>query len=467
MEEPRGQRRRALAICMAASFVTPFSSSALNLAIPALGRDLGAGAVTLSWVVNAFLLAAASLLLPLGRLADILGRKRVFLAGVALFSTASLVCALAPSAAALIALRVVQGAAASMIFATSLAILSSVYPAGQRGRVLGIAVTAVYVGLVAGPVAGGLLTAALGWRSIFVVTAALGLLGALLPAIRLRGEWRGAAGEPFDGPGAALVACGIAAGLYGVSSLTTSPRALLPLVAGALLLAAFVHRQTSAVHPLLDLRGLVGNLTFAFSNLAALIHYCATFAVSFLLSLHLQVVQGRSAREAGLILLAQPALMALLSPWAGHLSDRHEPRTLASLGMAVTATGLLALGALQADATVAALMAVLAVIGTGFALFSSPNSNAVMGAVEPRLYGVAAAVLAAMRLIGQALSMAVVTLAIGARLRAARLDAATVADLVRAERLALAVFAALCVVGVLASLARGTVHRRRPADRLL
>ena len=458
MDEPRWQQRSALLVCMAASFLTPFSSSALNLAIPALGRDLGAGAVTVSWVVTAFLLSSASLLLPAGRLADIVGRKRVLLTGLFLFCLSSLACGLAPSVAVLVALRVVQGGAAAMIFATSLAILTSVFPAGERGRVLGIAVTAVYVGLAVGPVVGGTLTELFGWRSIFFATAALGAISALLPALRLRGEWAGAAGEAFDWPGACLGAAGLAALLQGLSSLSTGRHAVLTLSCGALLLGAFVLRETSTPHPLLDLRIFAGNVVFGFSNLAALIHYCATFAVTFLLSLHLQVVQGRDPRSAGMILLVQPVLMAALSPWAGRLSDRHEPRTLASLGMGVTALGLIVLSLLPERAPLGALIAALAAIGAGFALFSSPNSNAIMGAVTRARYGIAAAVLSSMRLIGQALSMAIVTFLLGAHVGAARLDPRAVPALVYAERVAFAVFAALCVAGTLASLARGRVH---------
>ena len=458
MDEPRWQQRSALLVCMAASFLTPFSSSALNLAIPALGRDLGAGAVTVSWVVTAFLLSSASLLLPAGRLADIVGRKRVLLTGLFLFCLSSLACGLAPSVAVLVALRVVQGGAAAMIFATSLAILTSVFPAGERGRVLGIAVTAVYVGLAAGPVAGGLLNELLGWRSIFFATAALGAISALLPALRLRGEWAGAAGEAFDWPGACLGAAGLAALLQGLSSLSTGRHAVLTLSSGVLLLGAFVVRETRTPYPLLDLRIFAGNVVFGFSNLAALIHYCATFAVTFLLSLHLQVVQGRDPRSAGMILLVQPVLMAALSPWAGRLSDRHEPRTLASLGMGVTALGLIVLSLLPERAPLGALIAALAAIGAGFALFSSPNSNAIMGAVTRARYGIAAAVLSSMRLIGQALSMAIVTFLLGAHVGAARLDPRAVPALVYAERVAFAVFAALCVAGTLASLARGRVH---------
>lgn len=458
MDESSAQRRRALLACMAASFLTPFSSSAVSLAIPAIGRDLGAGAVTLSWVVTSFLLASASLLLPMGRFADIVGRKRVFIAGVALYSATSLSCGLVRTVEALIAARVGQGLGASMIFATSLAIVTSVFPASERGRVLGISVTAVYVGLSIGPFVGGVLTESLGWRSIFLVTAGLGFTVGLLPAVRLRGDWAGAPGERFDGAGACLSAVGLLAALHGMSSLSTSRIAPATLALGLGCLALFLVWETRASHPLLDLRTVTGNATFAFSNLAALINYSATFAVTFVLSLHLQIVRGLDARHAGLVLLVQPVMMAVLSRWAGRLSDRREPRVVASLGMALSATGLLALCVQSSGAPLAAMVAALAVVGAGFALFSSPNSNAVMGAVSRAQYGIAAAVLSSMRLIGQALSMALVTLILGARVGGGRLDATAAPQLLSSERTAFALFTALCVAGVFASLARGRMH---------
>jgi EmrB/QacA subfamily drug resistance transporter len=458
MDDSPRQRRSALLVCMAASFLTPFSSSALNLAIPAIGRDLGAGAVTLSWVVTSFLLASASLLLPAGRLADIVGRKRVFIAGVALYSATSLACGLAHSAAALIAARIGQGVGASMIFATSLAIVTSAFPAGERGRVLGVSVTAVYVGLSVGPLVGGVLTESLGWRSIFLLTAALGFTVALLPALRLRGDWVGARGERFDVGGACLIAVGLVAALHGMSSLSTGRLAPATLAVGVACLALFLLWERRASNPLLDLRTVTGNAAFAFSNLAALINYSATFAVTFVLSLHLQVVRGLDARHAGAVLLVQPVMMAALSTWAGRLSDRREPRVIASAGMAITAAGLLILCLLPARAPLALMVVALAVVGTGFALFSSPNSNAVMGAVARAQYGVAAAVLSSMRLIGQALSMALVTLILGARVGGGRLDAAAAPQLLASERTAFALFTVLCVAGVFASLARGPLH---------
>jgi EmrB/QacA subfamily drug resistance transporter len=444
-------------IVSASSFLTPFMGSALNLAVPAIGREFGAPVVALNWAVGAYLVAAAALLLPLGRLADLVGRRRVFLAGLVLHAGATLACGAAPSIGALIALRALQGGAAAMGFATGMAILTAGTPRGRRGHVLGLNTAAVYAGLSLGPVLGGLLTGQFGWRSIFLLTGAAGAALALAAVIVLRGESRAAAGERFDGAGAVLYATGVALLLAGLSTAGTTTVGGYLLALGAVGLVAFVAAQARARDPLLRL-ALFTDPAFTFSNLAALLHYAATFAVGFLLSLYLQSVRGLDVRTAGLVLLAQPVLMALLSPLAGRLSDRVEPRLVASAGMLLTGTAL-ALFALLGPGTPLVLVLVgLALLGTGFGLFSSPNSNAVMSAVDPPDLGVAAATLGTMRCLGQAGSLALVGLLLALFVGRASMAAAGVPQLLAAVRVSFAVMAVLCAAGVPASLARGRIH---------
>lgn len=450
--------RTALLVAVGLSaFLAPFLGSSLNLAIPAIGRDLHASAVTLNWVVTAYLVASAACLLPFGRLADLVGRRRIFLLGTLAQTTFLLAAAFAPSVSWLVALRLLQGAAGAMAFATSMALLVAAFPAAERGRVLGIGTAAVYVGLSLGPPLGGFITQQLGWRAVFLVNAAI---GALLAAVLSRSgakESEARTDERFDLGGAALYAFGLAALIGGLSTVKTIPPARWAIVAGALALTAFVARDLAAAQPILALR-LFRGAVFAFSNLAALLNYAATFAVGYLLSLYLQGVRGLSARDAGVVLLAQPVVMALLSPLAGHLSDRIEPRRVASLGMALSAVGLALFAGLGETTSLGWVVAGLLLLGTGFGLFSSPNSNAVMSAVTPRDYGVASATLGTMRLVGQALSMAAAAAITAARLGESRLGEAPVAALLGAQRTAFVLFAALCTVGVAASLARGRVR---------
>ncbi len=446
--------RLAITVAAIASFLTPFSGAATNVALPSLARDLRLDAVLLSWVGMAFLLAAAVSLVPIGRLADIHGRKRVFSLGVALYALSSFACGVAPDVASLLAARVLQGVGGAAMFGTNVAILTSVLPPGRRGAALGVNVAAVYLGLSLGPVLGGVITEQAGWRSLFLLSGVLGLVLTAVVRFGLRGEWAESRGEPFDAPGTVVYAVAVVTTMYGLSLLPARSGALLVLV-GFLATIAFVVWERRASHPLLPMDLFLENRVFAFSNLAALVNYSATFAVGFLLSLYLQYVKGLSAQGAGLILAAQPALMTVVSPFAGRLSDRVESRIVASIGMGATVVGLVLLCALSASSSLPYVAACLAVLGAGFGLFSSPNTNAVMGAVEKKRYGTASATLGTMRLSGQMFSMAVAMLLLSGFVGRVALSSAPREPLIAALRTAYAVFALLCAAGIFASLARG------------
>lgn len=457
MNQDASLKRYALITVTMASFLAPFMGSAVNLAIPSIGKDFNASAILLSWVVSSYLLSSVAFLLPFGRLADILGRKKVFITGVTIFSLASLLCGSAWSIKALIAFRIVQGVSGSMVFSTGMAILTSVFPPKERGKVLGINTATVYTGLSLGPVLGGAMNQYLGWQSIFYFNVLMAVLIVPVAALKLKGEWAGSKGEKFDLSGAGLYTFGIVSVLYGLSSIATVAVAKYILTLGFVLMVLFVGYEIRTEYPIINLKLFRKNVAFLFSNLAALINYSATFAVSFLLSLFLQVVLGFKSQTAGLILLAQPVVMASLSPFAGVLSDRVEPRVVSSWGMGLTTLGLLLFSFLHKGTPIWFVVLNLILLGTGFALFSSPNSNAVMSSVERRFYGVASSTLGTMRLTGQAISMAIATLIIDLYLGSAPLSPANAAPIVKSVNTAFIVFAATCFVGIFASLARGNV----------
>jgi EmrB/QacA subfamily drug resistance transporter len=450
----RPVERVALQVAAVASFLTPFMGAAANVALPAIGREFEADAVTLTWVSAAYLLAAAACLVPFGRLADLYGRKRIFSWGLAAYAATSWLSALAPSIHLLIAARALQGAAGAMIFGTNVAILTSVFSPAARGRALGLNVAAVYLGLSLGPFLGGVLTEQAGWRSIFALNVALGLGAWVATRWKLTGEWADARGARFDAAGAALYGAGLVLAMYGLSQLPGTGGAWL-VASGLVVLVLFVAWELRVESPVLDLASLRGNRVFAFSNLAAFINYSATFAVGFLLSLYLQYVRGLTAQAAGTLLVVQPLIMALVSPFAGRLSDRVPSRTVASAGMAATALGLGLLTALTRDTPLPAIVAPLAVLGGGFGLFSSPNTNAVMGSVERPLYGVAAAMLGTMRLVGQMFSMAVAMLVLTLFVGRVPITPDRHDAFLAGVRVAFGLFAASCALGTFASLARG------------
>jgi EmrB/QacA subfamily drug resistance transporter len=447
-------RRTALVSANLAAFLTPFMSSAVNVAMPAIGKEFSMSAVALGWVATAFMLFAAMCLVPLGRVADIVGRRKVFAAGLAVHTAATALAALAPSGGVLIAARGLQGLGGAMIFGTAIAVLTSVFPPGERGRVLGWNTAATYLGLSLGPVLGGFFVQAWGWRSIFWATALVSLAALVLVVAKLDREWAEARGEGFDWAGSALFGLGLVALMYGFSRLR-SPIGPFLTLGGLAALAAFAAVEARARAPVLDLRFFRRNRIFLFSNLAALVNYSSTWAVGFLLSLYLQYIKGLPPHRAGLVLIAQPVLMALCSPLAGKLSDRTEPRVIASLGMALTAAALLLFAFLRADTSFPVLVAGLAVLGLGFGLFSSPNTNAVMGSVEKRHYGVASATLGTMRLSGQMMSAGVTMLIFSLFLGRSAIVPDLYPVFLVAVRTAFVLYALLCTLGVFASLARG------------
>ncbi len=452
--ETAASRRAALIAVTVMSFAVPFMLSGVNIGLPALGAEFSASAITLTWVTTIYSLATAVLLLPCGKLADIHGRKRVFIIGVALYTVASALCALAPSSATLLAARVVQGFGAAMIFATSTAILTSIYPASDRGRVLGINTAAVYLGLSAGPFLGGLIVGALGWRAVFWLNLPLTVLTLLFTLTQVHGDWADSPDDTLDLPGSLIYAAAVVALIVGFGQLPhlrAVPIIALGLVAGY----AFLRQEGRCASPVLDLGIFRGNRVFTMSSLAALVNYAATASIAYLMSLYLQYIQSLTAAQAGLVLVAQPIVQTVFSPLAGRLSDRVQARYVASLGMAFTVAGLAMLTALSADTTLAYIIAALVVLGFGFALFSSPNVSALMGAVPRRHYGVASGLVAAMRTFGQMVSMGTVMILFTVFMGSAQITPEVYGAFLTSTRTAFVISAVLCAFGVFASMARG------------
>jgi len=450
-------KRAALFVASLASFVTPFMGSSINIALPSIGQEFAMNAVLLSWVATSYLLAAAMFLVPFGRIADIYGRKRIFTYGMLLYTLASLLCATSTSATLLISFRILQGIGGAMIFGTGIAILSSVFPVGERGKALGINAAAVFLGLSLGPSLGGFLTEHFGWRSIFLAIVPLGLVTIAFILWKLKGEWAEAKGERFDFTGSIIYGLALVAIMYGFSVLP-GPLGICLVAAGVLGTLAFIKWETKVESPVLDINLFRNNRVFAFSNLAALINFSATFAVGFLLSLYLQYIKGFGPEYTGLILVSQPVVMAIFSPFAGRLSDRIEPRIVASIGMALITTALCLLIFLTEKTTLEFIIASLLLLGLGAAIFSSPNINAVMSSVEKRSYGVASGTAGTMRLVGQTLSMGIAMLIFAVYLGRVQITPEYYPLFLRGQEVAFVIFAILCFAGIFASLARGKIR---------
>ena len=450
-------KRSALIILTAGSFLTPFMGSSVNIALPSIGKEFAMDAVLLTWVSTSFLLGAAMFLVPFGRIADLYGRKRIYTYGIMVYTLAALLSGISVAPWMLISFCILHGIGSSMIFGTGVAILTSIFSAGERGRALGIQVSCVYLGQSLGPFLSGFLIEHWGWRSIFLVNVPIGLIILSMILWKLKGEWVGARGESFDFLGSIIYSLTLVAIMYGFSLLPSMVGGGFLLV-GALGFWVFIKWETKTASPVFDIKLFRHNKVFAFSNLAALVHYGATFGVNFLLSLYLQYVQGYSPLQAGSIILFKPAMQAIFSPFAGRLSDKIDPRIVASLGMAFTVVGLFLLIFLHEKTTLAFMIPVLLTLGFGFALFSSPNTNAVMGSVEEKFYGIASGTVSLMRLMGQILSMGIATLIFAVVMGRVEITPEYYPLLLKSTRAAFLIFAILCIGGIFASLARGKVR---------
>jgi EmrB/QacA subfamily drug resistance transporter len=456
MIDDRG-KKIILLVASLSSFLVPFTSSSITVALPAMAAQFNADAITLGWITSAYIIAAAVFIVPFGRYADIVGRKKIFLYGILLFTIASLACACAPAENFLIIARFVQGIGGAMIFATSVAIVTQVYGPGERGWALGITIATVYAGLSAGPFLGGILTDRFGWPAIFLVNIPIGLACIALIHRRIRHEWADAAGERFDTAGAICYGIMLFAAIYGML-LLPDPAGLagIGIAAGAAIM--FWRMEKRSTSPLMDLSVFANNRTFVFSNIAAMINYGATFGVGVLLSLYLQYIQGFSAEFAGIILVAQPVVQTLFSPVAGRLSDRMEPRIVATAGMALTTLGLSFFIFLTPATPLWAIVGSLMVLGLGYGFFSSPNTNAIMSSAEKRHLGIASGMVATMRSIGQLLSMAIAMSCFAIFIGPIAITPAVYPALMTSVTVAFVIFTLLCLAGVGASYVRGTIH---------
>jgi MFS family permease len=460
IEYSKGLRRSALLIASLSSFLTPFMGSSITLSTPTIALDLGMDAVSQGWTVTAYLLAAAMFLVPFGKLADIHGRKRFFKYGIILDAIATVLCAITASAPWFISSRALQGVGDAMIFGTSTAILVTVYPFKDRGKVLGISTAATYFGLSTGPFVGGILAQDFGWRSVFVSMLILDLIIIVLLFSYLKGEWVGTEGEEFDTMGSLMYGFTLFSIIYGFSLVPLTEASWL-IVAGLLGLVVFIARESRAKYPVLELKLFRHNAVFAFSNLAAMINYSATYPVSFLMSLYLREVRGFSIEYSGLVLVSQPILQAIFSPIAGRLSDRMEPRIVSSIGMGILVFGLSLFVPISDATDLRFIVLNLMLLGFGFALFSSPNMNAIMSSVKGQFYGIASATAGTMRLVGQSLSLGVTMLFFAFIIgRIPTTDPTYPVLLMNSMRALFTAFAVLCFIGIFASLARGRVHER-------
>ncbi|MFD4191287.1 MULTISPECIES: DHA2 family efflux MFS transporter permease subunit [Amycolatopsis] len=405
-----GSRAALLTLTCLGQFMVLLDSTIVGAALPDMQERLHVGISGLQWIVDAYVLLVAMLLLSGGVFADRFGRKRVFLAGVAVFTAASVVCAVAPSIGWLIAGRVVQGIGAAALSPAALALLSAAYPVpAERVRAIGLWAGLSGIGLAAGPLAGGVLVEAFAWPSIFLVNLPVGV-ALLVAGLRVLGESRNPDAPAIDVPGTVLSVVGVGALTYGLieggSRGWTSPVILGSFAVAVVVLAGFVAVEARRAAPVLPLR-LFRERLFTVSNTAMVVVGFALMGSSFFFSQFFVQVQGSSILVAGLRTLPASLGMVVVSPFAGRLAARHGFRIVVTSGLVLAGVGLLVLGFVDADTGYGNVWWRLAVVGVGFALAMSPLTGAAIQAVSPREGGLASGISSTTRQIGAVLGVAV------------------------------------------------------------
>jgi MFS family permease len=407
------------------------------------------------------MMSAVALSVPFGRIADIRGKRTMLIIGISFFAAFSYAVTLAHNMILFNILRLFMGAGAAMIFATSVPILIAAFPPEKRGRVIGVYVGAVYVGLASGPVVGGLITHHFGWRYVQFLIALFSLAAFVVALVKLpkdagvthrAGQTDGALSEDaprsVDPVSFILYAATILLFLYGFTTLGQNIISYFIIAAGVAMAPFYLKYEERSKAPVLDIRVFKRNTPFIFANIAALFNYAATFAVGYIFALYLQLVKGYSSDVAGMILITQPVIMAIVAPLSGRLSDKKSPFMLAAIGMGFCAAALFTFIFIGVDTPLWYLIAGLLLVGFGFGFFSSPNTNAIMSSVSPEDFGVASSIQSTARTMGQIIGMAIITIV--TNIIIGNMQIADVSDevFVLNMRVSYIIFAGLCVAGI-------------------
>ena len=448
------QRFGLILFIAVSQFTGTIVHSMVSVALPAMGRELGASAVELGLVDTVFIGVSAAFLVPIGRLADATDRITLFKCAMLALVVLTAAIGLQQSMAMVIGARLLQGIAAAVVTATGMAIVADIAPPGQVGRMIGLAMGATYAGLASGPYFAGLITTHFDWRWVFYVGAVLPLASWTLAQMSLTGRWRAPVAS-INIPNSMLLAAAVGLLILGVAWFSRAGYGVGLMAAGIVLGAVYVLAERRSANPLLRLAEITANRRLGQALCLQFLIYCGTVGTSFLLSLYLQVIQGRTPEGAGGLLIISPIVMAVLAPVAGRLSDKVRPELPVAAGTALILCSVVIGALLRADSGSAPVIALMVAQGLGFALFSGPNIAIVMAAVAPEERGLASALTAEMRAIGMMVSIAFATIILSLRLGTAAVAERPEAYMT-AMTTAFTVFSVLTALGVLVSLRRRT-----------
>ncbi len=446
--------RNALLVCCISMFFMPFMISAVNVALPNIGVNIGANAVDLGFIATAYVVTVNIFALLAGRISDMFGRRRIFLLGMVLCTLSTLALSFVSSVPMFIALRVFQGLGAAMISTIGMTILMAIIPAKGRGKAFGLVSASVYAGISCGPALGGFLTDTFGWQSIFLAGVPLGMLGVLMISTCLKDEWREAGGESFDFRGAFIFASAMIAITLGTTLLEKSVYAWGLVFLGVLLLVVFFFVEKRTAFPIIDVHIFTSSRAFTLGCLITWINFASVTTFSMLLTFYVQVVLGFKPSEAGLLLMIQPLLQMLLSPLGGQLADKFTANRMSFLGVVFCSVGMLLSVGLHGDSSLLYIIILQVIMGIALAMFVPANVLALMSSVDSRYISIASGIANTMGTLGIVTCMQALTVVFSIFMHGQAIEPASAESFLQGMTADFIFFAAFSVVGVILSFLR-------------
>lgn len=441
--------RYVIIIGILCSFAVAFNSNALSVALPTIANDFQISNIMQNWIVNVYLLVIAITSVPFGKICGKYGLKRTLIIGLLIYIIGAVLSGIAPNEIFILLARIIQAVGSSILFVNVMAMITAQISPQKRGQAVGLTVMGVYVGLTSAPTIGGLLVQYSSWRSIFYITLPLIFISIFLLS-RISSEWSMDVDVPLDVKGSILYMLGISLLMYGFTVLNEMTGLLLAVV-GVVVLIIFAKYELKIQNPIYDIK-LFYNLKYASSNIASFISYFATFVVTYILNYHFQYLNGLKPETTGIILIVSPLLMAIVAPFSGKLSDKIEPKIIASAGMAMVTIAMFILTFLNESTPLYMIIIAMILQGVGFGLFSSPNSNIILGSVEKKDIPTASASLSTVRTIGQSFSLGLLTLIFSFVMGNVQIVPSNYHLLVQSSHITMIFSTILCVIAVILSL---------------
>lgn len=438
-------KKYVLLVSIIASFLVPYISSSINIALPQIGNTFNLDSIFLGWITTSYLLITGIFLIPLGKIADIYGKKKIITVGIIIFTIGSFASALSPSGNVLLLSRVIQGVGGAMIFGNVYSLIASVFPGRDQGRALSLSVGTAYIGLAIGPVLGGILTEFFGWRSIFLFSIPFGIAG-IFAILKLKGEWIEAADDKFSLSSSAVLGLSLTGIIYGFSEITTII-GIIALIIGTSAVIIFLWLQTKVKNPLINPE-LLFNRAYVINNVTSIVNYGPGILTTFLLTLYLQNIRNLSPNQTGLLLCVQSVFIAIFSISTGKLLDSMKSRHIAAIGMALTAISLTILVFLGEKTSFRVIIVALAILGSGYGLSAASSTKIAVEYVEKRFYGLSSASLNTMRVVGQLMGMGVTLAVLDIFIGNAVLNPDNYAQFIDGAKIPFLIFAILCYVSI-------------------